>query len=92
MRALVSCSIVNAWQLQRGDRIGVAPTALFIAARSPSGFAGVDGDGGAIAFGDRDGDSCIVRQRWFPHLGDACLFTREDDTWHSVEAVRSDVV
>jgi hypothetical protein len=101
MRALVSAVldrpmpfglVVNAWLLRRGDYMGVHPDGHLYRGTISLGLCEgwTASDGGAIAFGDRDGESFIVRQRWFPHLGDACIFAPEVDTWHCVEAVRSD--
>lgn len=101
MRALVSAVldrpmpgglVVNAWRLERGDFMGVHPDGRLYRGTISLGLCEgwTASDGGAIAFGDRDGESFIVRQRWFPHAGDACLFAPDVDTWHSVEPVRSD--
>lgn len=101
MRALVAAVlgrpmprglVVNAWRLNRGDFMGVHPDGRLYRGTISLGLCEnwTANDGGAIAFGDRDGEAFIVRQRWFPHLGDACLFAPDVDTWHAVEAVRSD--
>ena len=101
LRALVSAVldrpmprglVVNAWRLRRGDFMGVHPDGRLYRGTISLGLCNgwTASDGGALAFGDRDGDSFVVRQRWFPHLGDACIFAPEVDTWHSVEPVRSD--
>lgn len=101
LRALVSAVlgrpmprglVVNAWRLGRGDFMGVHPDGRLYQGTISLGLCNgwTAGDGGAIAFGDRDGESFVVRQRWLPHLGDACMFAPDVDTWHAVEPVRSD--
>jgi hypothetical protein len=86
--------VVNAWRLARDDFMGVHPDGRLYRGTISLGLC--EGwracDGGAIAFGDREGESFVVRQRWLPHVGDACLFAPDVDTWHSVEAVRSDTM
>jgi hypothetical protein len=86
--------VVNAWRLGRGDFMGVHPDGRLYRGTISLGLCTdwTADDGGAIAFGDRDGESFVVRQRWLPHLGDACLFAPDIDTWHSVEAVRTDAI
>ncbi len=86
--------VVNAWRLQRGDYMGVHPDGPLYRGTISLGLCSrwTDDDGGAIAFGDRVGDDFLPRQRWYPHLGDACVFAPEADTWHAVEAVRTDAV
>jgi hypothetical protein len=102
LRALVSAVldrpmprglVVNAWRLGRDNFMGVHPDGRLYRGTISLGLCEgwTANDGGAIAFGDRDGESFIVRQRWLPHLGDACLFAPDVDTWHSVEPVRTDV-
>ncbi len=85
--------VANAWRLGRGDFMGVHPDGPLYRGTISLGLSTgwTDDDGGAIAFGDRDGEAFVVRQRWFPHLGDACLFAPDVDTWHCVEPVRTNV-
>lgn len=92
-RTMPSGLVVNAWRLARGDQMGIHPDGPLYKGTISLGLCEgwTAADGGAIAFGDRDGDDLIVRQRWFPHLGDACLFAPDVDTWHAVEPVRGDV-
>lgn len=101
MRALISAVldrpmprglVVNAWRLGRGDFMGVHPDGHLYHGTISLGLCEgwTASDGGAIAFGDRDGDAFLVRQRWYPHLGDACIFAPDVDTWHAVEPVRTD--
>jgi len=101
LRALVSAVlgrimprglVVNAWRLGRDDFMGVHPDGRLYQGTISLGLCNgwSASHGGAIAFGDRDGESFVVRQRWLPHLGDACLFAPDVDTWHAVEPVRSD--
>lgn len=84
--------VVNAWRLSRGDFMGIHPDGRLYQGTISLGLSEgwTAADGGAIAFGDRQGDELLVRQRWFPHLGDACMFAPDIDTWHAVEPVRSD--
>lgn len=93
-REMPSGLVVNAWRLQRGDHMGVHPDGPLYRGTVSLGLctAWTPADGGAIAFGDKAGDDFAVRERWYPHLGDACLFAPETDTWHCVEAVQTDVV
>ena len=86
--------VVNAWRLHRGDHMGVHPDGPLYRGTISLGLctAWTSDDGGAIAFGDKTGEDFVVRERWYPHLGDACIFAPEADTWHCVEAVRTDVV
>lgn len=91
-RTMPAGLVVNAWRLGRGDLMGVHPDGRLYFGTISLGLA--EGwsacDGGAIAFGEPHRDGFIVRQRWFPHLGDVCLFAPDGDTWHAVEAVRGD--
>jgi len=87
--------VVNAWRLGRRDTMGVHPDGRLYQGTISLGLS--DGwsaaDGGAIAFGVKSDDDVFeVRQRWFPHRGDACLFAPDVDTWHMVEPVRGKVV
>jgi 2-oxoglutarate-Fe(II)-dependent oxygenase superfamily protein len=93
-RAMPRGVVVNAWRLGRGDFMGVHPDGPLYRGTISLGLcsAWTAEDGGAIAFGDRDGEAFTVHQRWFPHLGDACMFAPDVDTWHCVEPVRTDVV
>lgn len=84
--------VVNAWRLARGDTMGVHPDGRFYVATFSLGLC--EGwsacDGGAIAFGVPRKGGLEVRQRWLPHLGDACVFAPDGATWHAVEPVTSD--
>lgn len=84
--------VVNAWRLHRGDYMGVHPDGPLYRGTISLGLcpSWSPAAGGAIAFGDKAGDDFVVRERWYPHLGDACLFAPEADTWHCVEAVQGD--
>ena len=86
--------VVNAWRLQRGDHMGVHPDGPLYRGTISLGLCSgwTAADGGAIAFGDNTREGFTVRERWYPHLGDACMFAPEADTWHCVEPVRTDVV
>ncbi len=86
--------VVNAWRLRRGDFMGIHPDGRLYRGTISLGLCEgwTAADGGAIAFGDRQGEELLVRQRWFPHLGDACMFAPDVDTWHAVEAVRSETL
>ncbi|MFO0744468.1 MAG: 2OG-Fe(II) oxygenase family protein [Myxococcota bacterium] len=83
--------VVNAWRLGRGDMMGVHPDGRGYFGTVSLGLAEAWSacDGGAIAFGLPRPSGFEVRQRWFPHLGDVCLFAPDGDTWHAVEAVRT---
>ncbi len=85
--------VVNAWRLSRGDHMGVHPDGPLYRGTISLGLCTgwTAADGGAIAFGDKAGDDFIVRERWYPHLGDVCMFAPEADTWHCVEPVRTDM-
>jgi hypothetical protein len=84
--------VVNAWRLTRGDHMGVHPDGRFYAATLSLGLCEgwTASDGGAIAFGVPRESGLEVRQRFIPHLGDACLFAPDGATWHAVEAVNTD--
>jgi 2OG-Fe(II) oxygenase superfamily len=86
--------VVNAWRLGRGDHMGVHPDGPLYRGTISLGLCSTwtPADGGAIAFGDKAGDDFVVRERWYPQLGDACIFAPEVDTLHCVEAVQTDVV
>ncbi len=87
--------VVNAWRLSRDDFMGVHPDGRLYRGTISLGLCQdwTADDGGAIAFGDKlDDERFAARQRWVPHLGDACLFAPDVDTWHCVEAVRTDRV
>ncbi len=92
-RSMPSGLVVNAWRLGRGDFMGIHPDGPLYRGTISLGLctSWTAEDGGAIAFGDRDGDAFVIRQRWFPHLGDACMFAPDVDTWHCVEPVLTDV-
>ena len=101
LRALVSAVldrpmprglVMNVWRLGPGDHMGVHPDGCFYRGTISLGLAEGwnEADGGAIAFGDPTDSSNLaldVRERWYPHLGDACLFAPDVDTWHCVEPV-----
>lgn len=92
-RSMPGGLVVNAWRLGRGDFMGIHPDGPLYRGTISLGLctSWTSEDGGAIAFGDRDGDAFIIRQRWFPHLGDACMFAPDVDTWHCVEPVLTNV-
>lgn len=81
--------VVNAWRLGRGDFMGVHPDGrLYFGTVSLGLCEGWSASqGGAIAFGEPHEAGMIVRQRWYPHLGDVGLFAPDGDTWHVVETV-----
>lgn len=98
-RPLGEALLLNAWRLRPGDRMAVHPDgprylATFSLGLCPDWTAA---QGGAIAFGDpRPPDPSAgtpggleVRERFQPHLGDACLFVPHAGSWHAVERVRS---
>jgi len=83
--------LLNAWQMRPGDRMALHPDgprylATFSLGLCPSWTAS---QGGAIAFGDPEPEGFSVRERFLPHLGDACLFVPHARSWHAVERVRS---
>lgn len=80
---------LNAWRLDDGDRMGVHPDGRDYRGTLSLGLCSDwrARDGGAIAFGDPTAGGFDVRERWFPHAGDACVFAPDDDTWHAVEPV-----
>lgn len=101
LRALVSAVlgrpmppglVVNAWRLRRGDSMGIHPDGRLYFGTISLGLARAwsASSGGAIAFGEPRPDGFEVRQRFLPHLGDACLFAPDGDTWHAVEPVMDD--
>lgn len=84
--------VMNVWRLGPGDAMGVHPDGRLYRGTISLGLAeGWDeADGGAIAFGeptDETRRTLNVTERWYPHLGDACLFAPDVDTWHCVEPV-----
>jgi hypothetical protein len=81
--------VVNAWQMRRGDLMGVHPDGRLYRGTLSLGLTPgwTAADGGAIAFGDPTPTGFVPRERWFPHLGDALLFAPAHDTWHAVEPV-----
>jgi len=85
--------VANVWRMRRGDTMGVHPDGPLYRGTISLGLTTgwTPDDGGAIAFGDKDGESFTPRQRWYPHLGDALIFAPAADTWHCVEPVRGDV-
>jgi hypothetical protein len=91
-REIPSGLVVNAWRLLRGDTMGVHPDGRFYAATMSLGLCEdwAASMGGAIAFGVPRPTGLEVRQRWLPHLGDACLFSPDGATWHAVEPVTTD--
>tara|TARA_R110002072_G_scaffold54253_3_gene142441 strand:+ start:232 stop:1026 length:795 start_codon:yes stop_codon:yes gene_type:complete len=83
--------LLNAWRLRPGDRMAIHPDgprylATFSLGLCPDWTAA---EGGAIAFGDPGPEGLEVRERFLPHLGDACLFVPHARSWHAVERVRS---
>lgn len=91
-RAMPRGLVMNVWRLGPGDAMGVHPDGRFYRGTISLGLAeGWDeADGGAIAFGepvDESRRALHVTERWYPHLGDACLFAPDVDTWHCVEPV-----
>ncbi len=84
--------VVNAWRMRHGDHMGVHPDGRLYYGTLSLGLseAWQPSDGGAIAFGERTADGGFaVHQRWYPRLGDACVFAPAADTWHAVEPVTS---
>lgn len=83
--------VVNAWRLGRGDLMGVHPDGRDYFGTISLGLCDewAACDGGAIAFGVPRPTGFEVRQRWYPHLGDVCIFAPDGDTWHCVETVRA---
>jgi hypothetical protein len=82
---------INAWRMQPGDGMRPHPDGRLYWATVSLGLAEnwSAADGGALAFGDPQGDEFLVRERWYPHAGDVCLFIPTPSTWHWVEpAVR----
>jgi hypothetical protein len=84
--------VVNGWRLHRGDRMGVHPDGRNYIATISLGLSESWSacDGGAIAFGTPRASGFEVRERFLPHLGDACLFAPDGATWHAVEPVKTD--
>jgi hypothetical protein len=84
--------VVNAWRLGRGDHMGVHPDGRHYVGTFSLGLSNGWSacDGGAIAFGTPRETGLAVRERWLPHLGDACLFAPDGATWHAVEPVKTD--
>ncbi len=93
-RAIPAGLVVNAWRLHRGDHMGVHPDGPLYRGTLSLGLSPIwsPADGGAIAFGDNHGEHFVARHRWYPRLGDVCLFAPDAQTWHCVEPVTSDVV
>jgi hypothetical protein len=86
-RQLPDGLVMNAWRMQPGDGMAVHPDGRLYWATVSLGLCEgwTAADGGAIAFGDPDASGFVVRERWFPHLGDVCLFVPTPSTWHLVE-------
>jgi hypothetical protein len=86
-RELPDGLVMNAWRMHPGDGMAIHPDGRLYWATISLGLC--EGwkaaDGGAIAFGDPEADGFVVRERWFPHLGDVCLFVPTPTTWHIVE-------
>ena len=86
-RELPDGLVINAWRMLPGDGMAVHPDGRLYWATVSLGLC--DGwtaaDGGAIAFGDPEGPNFVVRERWYPHLGDVSLFVPTPTTWHMVE-------
>ncbi|MBL4849504.1 MAG: 2OG-Fe(II) oxygenase [Planctomycetes bacterium] len=88
-RSLGEDLVLNAWRMRPGDRMAVHPDgpsylATITLGLCPSWRAA---QGGAIAFGTPSEDGLEVRERFLPHLGDACLFAPHARSWHAVERV-----
>ncbi len=90
-RAMPEGLVVNAWRMRHGDHMGVHPDGRLYYGTLSLGLceAWQPDDGGAIAFGGPTPEAFTVDQRWYPKLGDACLFAPAADTWHAVEPVTS---
>jgi 2-oxoglutarate-Fe(II)-dependent oxygenase superfamily protein len=89
-RELGESLLLNAWRMSPGDRMAVHPDgprylATFSLGLCPDWTAS---RGGAIAFGDPSPEGLVVRERFLPHLGDACVFAPHARAWHAVERVR----
>jgi len=87
-RQLPDGLVMNAWRMQPGDGMAVHPDGRLYWATVSLGLSEgwTAADGGAIAFGDPDSSGFVVRERWFPHLGDVCLFVPTPTSWHVVES------
>lgn len=86
-RELPEGLVMNAWRMDPGDGMAIHPDGRLYWATVSLGLCNgwTAADGGAIAFGEPDGQTFVVRERWYPHLGDVCLFAPTPTTWHLVE-------
>lgn len=80
---------LRAFQLNVDDQIaehvdGMHYAATFSLGLCPDWRAS---NGGAIAFGERQGEIFSVNQRWLPHLGDLLVFVTSASLLHRVEPV-----
>jgi hypothetical protein len=88
--ALPERVVINAWRMRAGDNMAVHPDGRLYCGTLSLGLSRGwrAADGGAIAFGAPTAAGLDVRERWWPHLGDALLFAPAHDTWHAVEPVQ----
>jgi hypothetical protein len=86
-RQLPDGLMINAWRMRPGDDMRAHPDGRLYWATVSLGLSSTwkAADGGAIAFGEPRSDGFLVRERWYPHAGDLCLFVPAPDTWHVVE-------
>jgi hypothetical protein len=86
-RQLPDGLLINAWRMRPGDGMRAHPDGRLYRATVSLGLSNDwrAADGGAIAFGEPREDGFVVRERWYPHAGDVCLFAPAPDTWHMVE-------
>lgn len=89
-RRLGESLLLNAWRMQPGDRMAVHPDGPSYLATFSLGLCHqwTSDQGGAIAFGTPGPGGLEVRERFWPHLGDACVFAPHARSWHAVERVR----
>lgn len=89
-RRLGESLLLNAWRMQPGDRMAVHPDGPSYLATFSLGLCHqwTSSQGGAIAFGTPGPGGLEVRERFWPHLGDACVFAPHARSWHAVERVR----
>lgn len=93
LNASHSHCLVHAWQLSKGDFIGLHSDGpryqgTFNVGVTPNWKAQ---NGGAIAFGRPTEHGVDIFQRWIPQLGSALLFAPRSDLWHVVETVQAGV-
>ncbi|MCK6503133.1 2OG-Fe(II) oxygenase [Myxococcota bacterium] len=82
---------LNAWRHDPGDHLAAHPDGGGYVATAALGLnpGWTAADGGAIAFGQPQGDGILaVTERWLPHSGDLALFVPGPETWHVVEPSR----